>query len=159
RLAETLVGLAAEDGGQESLGALVVRCQGVVAPAAAALAGWPAAYATAVHLPAAPTWHRDDLAALAAPAPAPVTVTERAAARLAPQPPVTSQGRGNAERRPVEVRVTRDEGRGTRDEGSGIRDQGSGVRDQGSGTPEQALVAQTSNLKPQTSNLKPQTSP
>ncbi len=79
-LADTLVRMAAVEGGAVPLAALVVRCHAVLAPTAARAYRWPAAYGAALRLPAAASWHLPPPDELTIPPPR--TVGEHAAPRL-----------------------------------------------------------------------------
>jgi hypothetical protein len=82
QLADTLVRMAAVDGGTDPLAALVVRCHAVLAPDAARSYHWPAAYERALRLPADAPWNLPPPAELTArPVTAP-TVSEHSAPRL-----------------------------------------------------------------------------
>lgn len=82
QLADTLVRMAAVDGGTDPLAALVVRCHAVLAPEAARSYHWPAAYESAIRLPADAPWNLPSPAELTArPVMAP-TASEHSAPRL-----------------------------------------------------------------------------
>ena len=93
-LADTLVRMAAVDGGGEPLAALVVRCHAVLAPEAARAYRWPAAYGAALRLPADAPWHLPAPDALSAHPPGASTAGDHGPVRLRT---VAGAGRTDAE--------------------------------------------------------------